>query len=945
MRHAGPTRREIGVRTAFNLLGPLTNPAGTTPPAARGRRCRRRRRGWPRCCGAWARSGRFVVHGDGVDELPLDGSGVLYDVTPTRRSSGTRSMPRRSGFERAADRAAGRRHAGRERRDRRGGPRAASRARAATSSCSTPARRCSSPGVVGAAARRGSSARPLTIDAGLATELLERLRARAPTPPKRRPRRGDAGMTTRSRRRRRGAARHAPRRRRRTSSTRSPPRRRADIRAELDGVDATAASRAPSAAAPAPRPIAERLAAPGLHLIAEIKRTLAVGRARSPRGDDDIVARARAYEAGGAAAISVLCEPHWFGGSVDDLGRVRAAVAIPVLAKEFVVDARPAAACSARPAPTSSCCSRSSTRRKRLAPARRPGAASSGWSRSSRPTTSASSSAALATDARLIGLNNRDLRTLDGRHRAGRPPARRSSPTTGSSSPNPACATPATVARLARPRVRRRARRRGADARRRSGGRGAARSSPPARRPDDPANVARRPFVKICGVTDAEGVLAAVRAGADAIGLNLVPGTPRALDARRGGRAGRVVRAARGPPVAPPADRGDHRRRRPRTCSPGSSPRSTRTRPAQRRRVRSPAAARGRATGLEGAPRPGRRARRRRRRRRSRRPSSRAAVRTSPPASSASSSTPPAGRTPAAPGTRADAALAAAVAREMPVVLAGGLEPGERRRRRSATIPAVGVDVASGVGGAHAIAGRSGPRKDPLRVALFVKRAARRPRRPPEPPVRPDAGPRRPARRRRAPAAGGWSATSAAATSRRRSWPRSSSSRRPTTRSARTRASGPSCASCSARSPAARPPSTAPTGWPTRSGSRRAGSPAATRPRAALPRRLRLYLKREDLAHTGRPQDQQRPRPGAAHPPPRQDPGHRRDRRRPARRRDRHGLRPARPAVRRLHGRRGHRAPGAERAPDARARRRGPAGHVRARRRSRTPSTRRCATG
>ena len=72
-----------------------------------------------------------------------------------------------------------------------------------------------------------------------------------------------------------------------------------------------------------------------------------------------------------------------------------------------------------------------------------------------------------------------------------------------------------------------------------------------------------------------------------------------------------------------------------------------------------------------------------------------------------------------------------------------------------------------------------------------------------------------------------------------------------------------------------------------------------------------------------RAQDQQRARPGAAHPSPRQDPGHRRDRRRPARRRDGDGLRAARPAVRRLHGRRGHRAPGSQRPADARARRGG----------------------
>jgi len=80
MRHAAPTRREIGVRTAFNLLGPLTNPAGT----------RRQLLG----VGDVRAAGRFaevvhrlgtertlVVHGAGVDELPLDGTGVLYDIT------------------------------------------------------------------------------------------------------------------------------------------------------------------------------------------------------------------------------------------------------------------------------------------------------------------------------------------------------------------------------------------------------------------------------------------------------------------------------------------------------------------------------------------------------------------------------------------------------------------------------------------------------------------------------------------------------------------------------------------------------------------------------------------------------------------------------------------------------------------------------------------------
>lgn len=75
---------------------------------------------------------------------------------------------------------------------------------------------------------------------------------------------------------------------------------------------------------------------PQLAVIAEVKR-------RSPsRGDIapdlDAVAQARAYEAAGADAISVLTEPTRFGGSLDDLRSVVAAVDLPVLRKDFIVD-------------------------------------------------------------------------------------------------------------------------------------------------------------------------------------------------------------------------------------------------------------------------------------------------------------------------------------------------------------------------------------------------------------------------------------------------------------------------------------------------------------------------------------------------------------------------------------------------------------------------------
>ncbi len=74
----------------------------------------------------------------------------------------------------------------------------------------------------------------------------------------------------------------------------------------------------------------------GARVIAEFKR-------RSPskgiiRDGANASLIARQYERGGAAAISVLTEPDYFDGSLDDLREVRTATSIPILRKDFIVD-------------------------------------------------------------------------------------------------------------------------------------------------------------------------------------------------------------------------------------------------------------------------------------------------------------------------------------------------------------------------------------------------------------------------------------------------------------------------------------------------------------------------------------------------------------------------------------------------------------------------------
>jgi tryptophan synthase beta subunit len=480
-------------------------------------------------------------------------------------------------------------------------------------------------------------------------------------------------------------------------------RRLADITPELDALGVAGLARA-VAAAPAPRPVAAALAAPGLHLVAEVKR--ASPSAGAIAHGDDAVARARAYAAGGATAISVLCEPHWFGGSVADLRAVRSAVAVPVLAKEFVVDPRQLDLLRAAGADLVLL----------LAVLHDPAALAALVARARdlgmEPLVEAHDAAeidaALATGARLIGINNRDLRTLEvDSERCVR--LRELVPGDRLVVAESGVRDTAVVARW---------RATGFDAALVGGA--LMRSPDPAaaarafvaagRYPIDPAADARRPFVKVCGITDEAGVLAAVRSGVDAIGLNFAPGTPRVLSIEEGVVLARLARtAASGMSGAPQvvAITADLPAADLAAVIAAVDPDAV-----QLSGDEPPAA-------LAGIGRPAWKA-----------------LRVGPGiAADTVIGTARAfldagaerilldaagGPHPGGTGIRVDTTLAAAVARAVPVLLAGGLSPASVGEAVLA-VPAAGVDVSSGVEVPRAPGERA--RKDPVAVALFAKRA------------------------------------------------------------------------------------------------------------------------------------------------------------------------------------------------------------------------------
>ncbi|SEU36707.1 indole-3-glycerol phosphate synthase TrpC [Stigmatella erecta] len=144
-----------------------------------------------------------------------------------------------------------------------------------------------------------------------------------------------------------------------------------------------------------------------INVIAEVKR-------RSPSGGpfphQDLVQVARGYEAGGASAISVLTDDVDFGGSVEDLDQVRAAIRLPVLRKDFLVasqEVEESAAMGADAVLLIADALEDGLLREMLSTAKACRVAALVEAH-----TAAHAERALAAGAELVGINNRDLSTL-----------------------------------------------------------------------------------------------------------------------------------------------------------------------------------------------------------------------------------------------------------------------------------------------------------------------------------------------------------------------------------------------------------------------------------------------------------------------------------------------------------------------------------------------------
>ena len=346
-----------------------------------------------------------------MDELPLDDTGVLYHVGPEGIER-HEIKATKLGFRRARDARSS--PAGRPRRTP-GWSRpcsAASPARGATSSCSTPRRRCWSPGRVepdGGGDRQGGASRSTPASAWSCSGKLRAERREADA--------AKAAGRGRARRARRDGRRRAPgaidggrARAGVVARDRRAPRSRRSTRGARRARAATGSRRA-VAAAPAPRPVAEALAAARPPPHRRGQAPLAVRRATSPPRTTPW--RAPAPTPPAARPRSPSCASPT-GSAAPSTTCARSAPPSPCRSwPRSSSSTRGSWTSSGLPGPTSSCCSPCSTRRSALArlvaagPRPRPGAAGRG---ARRPR---AGRGARDRTRGVIGINNRDLRTLD----------------------------------------------------------------------------------------------------------------------------------------------------------------------------------------------------------------------------------------------------------------------------------------------------------------------------------------------------------------------------------------------------------------------------------------------------------------------------------------------------------------------------------------------------
>jgi indole-3-glycerol phosphate synthase/phosphoribosylanthranilate isomerase len=292
-------------------------------------------------------------------------------------------------------------------------------------------------------------------------------------------------------------------------------RKRIDVAARLGGADPMAG------AEPTRLSLAAALARPGARFVMEVKK--ASPSAGAIRPGVDPAAQAVAY-AGVADAISVLTDGPFFGGSLDDLAAVRRVYDGPILAKDFIVDPRQVG--EARRHGADAVLAMLSVLGDDEAGAVMAAADRLGMDVLVEAHDESEVRRAVALGARLVGINNRNLRTLEvdlGVTERLAPFVPRDRLVVAESG----IADRADVERLAP----------FADA---------FLVGTALMRAEHPAQAARALAfgrVKVCGVTSVGDAEAAMSAGAGLLGLIMVPGSPRAVTRNQ---AARIAEAAAG---------------------------------------------------------------------------------------------------------------------------------------------------------------------------------------------------------------------------------------------------------------------------------------------------------------------------------------------------------------------------------------------------------------